>query len=235
MSRMERAERAALYIFLAGVGVAIIAAAGALAIPELRKIVWQSVALLGVILTVSSALFLIYEYRDLVGTKRMIPFIGMLLSGLCFVGFTTWYFWPHSKVEIPSQSLSSQLEDLYSKEFADLGSFERGLSVAIKNPANGLDMAIPVGFRVCPDFRSNSDFVSLYVPFFSDGRLAQRPEDFFEYLKTQIKPTREKMKEELGIGLQTPGSPMKNWRDLVFSGQVYIYTPSSLDSLQMAN
>src|SRR5947209_12642511 len=26
--------------------------------------------------------------------KRMIPLIGMIVSGICFLGFGAWYFWP---------------------------------------------------------------------------------------------------------------------------------------------
>jgi hypothetical protein len=113
-SEFERAERAALYIFLAGVGVAMIAAAGPLAFPDMPRIVWQVIASLGAILTVLSAGFLFYEYRDLMRIKRMTPFFGMLVSGILFVGFTAWYFWPKNaqpkieKAAEPSQSVSQE-------------------------------------------------------------------------------------------------------------------------------
>jgi hypothetical protein len=107
MGTVERAERAAIYIFLAGVGVTMIAAAGPLAFPDMPKIIWQLVALLGVCLTVLSASFLLYEYRDLMRIKRMTPFIGMLLSGICCAGFTSWYFWPknaETRIEKPAET-----------------------------------------------------------------------------------------------------------------------------------
>lgn len=97
-STIERAERAALYIFLAGVGVAMVAAAGPLAFPDLPKIIWQIVALVGVLLTLSSAAFLFYEYRDLLRTKRPKLRVGLLLLGIAFAGFIGWYFW-HGKIE----------------------------------------------------------------------------------------------------------------------------------------
>lgn len=94
MSAMERAERAALLIFLAGLGIAMVAAAAPLVFPDLPRIVWQSVLSIGAIFAFFSAFFLIYEYRHLLKAERMTPLIGMLISGAFFVGFFVWYFWP---------------------------------------------------------------------------------------------------------------------------------------------
>ena len=165
----------------------------------------------------------------------MLPLIGMAIFGLGFLGCVAWYFWPHSKAEILPKPFDAQLEELYVKEFADLGSYEKRLTLTVQNASIGLDLTVPIRFRVYPDFRSNSDFVSIYVPVFSDARLGMHPDAFFENLKKEIKPTRETMKQELGIGMKNPGGPVKNWSDLAFSGQVYVYTLNGLDSFQMAN
>jgi hypothetical protein len=93
---MERAERAALYIFLFGVGLNMVAVAGPLAFPDAPVIVWRCVLFAGVLITLLSGAFLVYEYRQLVRSARVIPLIGMIVCGFGFAGFAVWYFWPQS-------------------------------------------------------------------------------------------------------------------------------------------
>jgi hypothetical protein len=97
--QIERAERAAIHLFVAGVGVAMMGVAGPLASPDAPKIFWQVIVFAGGLLTAASATFMIYEYRDLMKRGRMIPLLGMLVSGVLFVGFAGWYFWPHRNTE----------------------------------------------------------------------------------------------------------------------------------------
>jgi hypothetical protein len=33
--------------------------------------------------------------------KRMVPFVGMIFSGICFMGFAAWYIWPTKGEQIP--------------------------------------------------------------------------------------------------------------------------------------
>lgn len=91
---MERPERAAVFIFLASVGVAVAAAAVPLALPDLPRTVWLTVFLFGVLFAFLSIFFLSREYLHRLKAQRMMPLIGMLISGVFFVGFSIWYFWP---------------------------------------------------------------------------------------------------------------------------------------------
>jgi hypothetical protein len=91
---MERAERAALYIFLTGIGVAMIAAAGPLAFPDAPRWIWQSVLGVGAVIAILPACFLLYEYRQLARARRVVPLLGMIVSGIIFLGCAAWYFWP---------------------------------------------------------------------------------------------------------------------------------------------
>jgi hypothetical protein len=59
---MERAERAALYIFFIGIGAAMLATAGPLAFPEAPRLVWQVIFWAGCIVAGVPMAFLIYEY-----------------------------------------------------------------------------------------------------------------------------------------------------------------------------
>lgn len=98
---MERAERAAIQFFVAGVGLTMMGVAYPLAF-DAPKIIWQIVLSLGALLTFGSAGFLIYEYRDLMGRGRLFRIIGrVLLPGVLFVGFAGWYFWPQEQSLIP--------------------------------------------------------------------------------------------------------------------------------------
>jgi hypothetical protein len=86
---MERAERAALYIFFFGFGVAMLAAAGPLAFPDAPKIVWQGVFCTGIVIAILSAKFLAYEYRHVARSTHVIPLVGMITFGFGFL-------WPTS-------------------------------------------------------------------------------------------------------------------------------------------
>jgi hypothetical protein len=108
---MGRADRAALYILLAGVGVAMLAAASPLALPDLPKIVWQIILCLGGILAVIPALFLVYEYRDVARSGRVIPLIGMLVCGLGFIACAAWYFWPMAERNSTKQPQAAQTQE----------------------------------------------------------------------------------------------------------------------------
>ena len=76
----------------------MIGVAGPLAF-EAPKIFWQILVAIGAILVALPSAFITYEYRDLVRRKRMIPVIGMMVSGILFVAFAGWYFWPSHGVE----------------------------------------------------------------------------------------------------------------------------------------
>ena len=91
---MERAERAALYIFLIGIGVAMSATAGPIAFPDAPRFLWQLIFCVGAALAILPTIFLVYEYRYVAGTKRLTPLIGMIVFGLGFLGCAAWYFWP---------------------------------------------------------------------------------------------------------------------------------------------
>jgi hypothetical protein len=90
---MERAERAALYIFLFGVGLNMIAVAGPLAFPAAPIIAWRCVLYAGVTITFLSGVFLVYEYRHLARSARSFLLIGMIVCGFGFAVFSVWYFW----------------------------------------------------------------------------------------------------------------------------------------------
>src|ERR1700685_4401156 len=114
--QIERAERAAIHLFIAGVGVAMMGVAGPLAFPEAPKVFWQIIVFAGGILTALSAGFMIYEYRDLLRRGRMIPILGMMVSGVLFVAFAGWHFWPHGESPAPPPIFSWVWEPLSASE-----------------------------------------------------------------------------------------------------------------------
>jgi hypothetical protein len=130
----------------------------------------------------------------------------------------------------PNQNLS--MEDLFTKDFSDLLNFQRALSMRVQNPANGLDTSVEVKIRLHYDFRSNTQFVSIYVPFFGDVRLHEGLVGFIDNLKKEIQNHRDEAKN-VGVGSQIPGAPMIESKDLVFSGRVFLYTLNALNPIQI--
>ncbi len=116
---MERAERAALYIFIAGIGVALLAAAGPLAFPEAPKVVWQIIFCFGLLAAVCPLAFLGYEYRHLARQRRMTPLFGMILFGTGFLVCSAWYFWPGQTPPEPTRTTSTP-----QNEFAGLSNVQ---------------------------------------------------------------------------------------------------------------
>lgn len=86
----------------------MIGVAGPLAF-DAPKIFWQIIVAIGGALTVLSSAFLIYEYRDLVRRRRMVPLTGMIVTGILFVAFAGWYFWP-GKTEAHASPLDGTIQ-----------------------------------------------------------------------------------------------------------------------------
>jgi hypothetical protein len=91
---MERAEKATLYIFFCGIGVAVIAAAVPLAFPDASKLFWQRLVGVGIFITVLSAAALVYEYRHLAKVLRANPLIFICIVGGSLLVCEAWYFGP---------------------------------------------------------------------------------------------------------------------------------------------
>jgi len=49
------------------------------------------------------------ESQALERRRKMIPLIGMIISGIALVGFGSWYFWPSAHTEAPSLATDSSL------------------------------------------------------------------------------------------------------------------------------
>ena len=91
---MERAERSAIFFFISGVGVAMVASAGPLAFPDAPRELWRVIFVVGALVAILPALFLGYEYRHIAQAKRALPLIGMIVFGIGFLACAAWYFWP---------------------------------------------------------------------------------------------------------------------------------------------
>jgi hypothetical protein len=109
-------------------------------------------------------------------------------------------------------------------------SIDRTALIRMQGPSD-LDQTVEVKIRLFRDFGGNSEFMAVFVPIFSDVRLAANTEPFIENLKPQIKQAREDAKL-IGVKSSSPGVPVSSSEDLVFSGRVFLYTLNSLDPIQ---
>jgi hypothetical protein len=171
--------------------------------------------------------------------KRVLgPIITMAVGALILCGGAAWYFWPDNKTQQhasatpdkPSPGTIPKLEDFFTKDFNFL-SVDRTLDLKIENPADSFQINTTIKIRVFRDFDSNTEFVSIFVPFFSDARLHDAIEGVIDHLKIHIKQAREEAKL-IGVEARSPGSSVAKSSDLIFSGRVFVYTMNSLDPVQ---
>jgi hypothetical protein len=125
-----------------------------------------------------------------------------------------------------------RLEDYFVRDFNFL-SLNSTISERAQNPANGLDVTVEIPFRLYQDFTTNTEFITVLVPFFSDIRLSEIVLSFLEHLKSDIIAARTRLRSDIGTGGSTPGSPMSFSKDLSFSGRVFLYTMNPLDPVQI--
>jgi len=199
-------------------------------------VIWQDQRWIGVLIVLVGVLALVFDIKIErghveVGTPktlkerirgmatRLMVVVVILLIGIS-VGL--WRFWPSAK-----QPLT--LEDLYKKDFTDtLMSTNTDHEVMLKNPDGGPDIKITIHFKLYMDFRSNTYFVSFYVPF--------SPLNFYSTvvsLRDEVKPLSDKTRHDLKVGTGAPGVSYRTADDLNFSGAVYIYSPNVLGPIQI--
>ncbi len=93
---MERSERAALYIFFIGVGVAVLGLAAGLAFPDLPRVICRIAFFGGGVVGFFATTFLIYDYWHVGRPKRLLPLIGVMVFVLVGLVGVAAYFWPIS-------------------------------------------------------------------------------------------------------------------------------------------
>jgi hypothetical protein len=169
--------------------------------------------------------------------KPMWPQYLMILSGVLFfvglIAFLQVNVTPPKQKETGADFQPPSLAEYFAKDFNFL-SIDRTAQIRVQNPSNRLDQIVEVKIRTFRDFGSNAEFISVFVPIFSDMRLVEATEQFIENLKPQIKQAQEEAKL-IGVQSKIPGTAFANSKDLVFSGRVYLYTMNSLDPVQLGH
>lgn len=158
---MERAERVALVIFFFGVGLTMVAAAGPLAFPGTPVIVWRAILFVGGLLALLSGALLVYEYRHLAKSPRMIPMFGMVVFGLGFLICSVWYFWPSSS-DGAGKDNPQTLEAFFKTDFADDLILSRDSNVKYIDAKTNFNVGIKQSIYI--DVKGNSSFVGFYIP-----------------------------------------------------------------------
>jgi hypothetical protein len=137
------------------------------------------------------------------------------------------------KTSSDAASRVTDLEYYFVRDF-NFMSIDRIVSIRTQDLSGDLDQTTNVKIRVFRDFASNSEFIAVFVPFFSDVRMATAAESFMESLKPHIKEAREQAKL-IGVKSSSPGIAVSSSEDLVFSGRVFLYTVNSLDAVEMGH
>jgi hypothetical protein len=118
-------------------------------------------------LIVACIAYLCYLHMDW-RSRVLYPILLMIIGGLGFFAGAIWLGMAQpgtSAIPAPTTTpWKHSLEDLYNSDFQDLGSAERTLETKIHDPSSSNSATLPSRFRLYYDFRSNTDFISIFVP-----------------------------------------------------------------------
>jgi hypothetical protein len=183
---------------------------------------------LGMFLATILVVFLLSIHEEKERKRVVGPIILMAIGALVFGGGAAWYFWPKSEPATATNAAKPwkhTLEDLYAMDFSDLGSTERSIEAALQSKDHPeQQFQYNIRFRLYHDFRSNTEFVSLFIPVSNqvdkDGRIF----DLIKLLPDEIRKQQSQLQKDIGIGMSAPGVPYRESKDLTFAGRVFIYT-----------
>jgi len=178
--------------------------------------------------------------------RRMIAIAGMFVCGIGFLTFATIYFWPHrpaSPAAPPAAATDAppahqkpwkhELEDLFASDFTDVGSTERTHEVTVTSQSQDVKLPLRLRFRLHLDFRSNTDYASIFIPNISDARISDQLYGLIKWMRDQILEWREDLRNTVIVGSRQPGVPYTEATDMRFSGRVFIYTLENFTVIQL--
>ena len=161
---------------------------------------------------------------------------GALIGALIVGGLPAVWRWSKERAPVaaatsaarpaqPTKPWKHTLEELYGSDFPDLGSSERTPEVQISDPSRGLQpTTVKLRFRLYYDFRSNTDFLSIFIPVSHNVLIDDKIYDIIKSLRDEIPAMRDDLQKSIGFGLQGPGVPYTEAKDMKSSGRVFIYT-----------
>ena len=158
------------------------------------------------------------------------PILTMALGALIFCGGASWYFWPSNS---PHKPWKHTLEDLYLSDFSDLLSIERKVETTISDQSRGLEPTkVEIRVRDYQDYRSNSDFLSIFIPMANDVRIADAIYGIIKGGRDQFRSIRDDLHNSVGIGSGS-GTSYSESKNLIFSGRIFIYTSQPFNVIQL--
>jgi hypothetical protein len=164
---------------------------------------------------------------------------------LCFAG-AIWFLWPEIatfvnarlparfQFQIDKKPWKHTLEDLFASDFSDLGCQERKMEMTIRvQPSPSEPIKFTMRFRLHPDFRSSTEFVSIFIPVTNIATHDSQIVRLLALLPKSIKESREQMHNDVGIGMSAPGMIYQDSKSLLFSGRVFVYTTQPFTMREM--
>jgi hypothetical protein len=215
-----------------GLWAAVVGLAGGGAVmiwPTHTEIGWSLIIIAvlgGAALAVHHVWERVVDFRKLGQTRRMIAFLGLLVCGIGFCGFTISYFWlavPANGIEAAKEVRPLSMRDIFDSEFSGMGKYFS--EIAIKT-ADKEWSGIPVSLYW--DDRSNSIFMSFCLPNKNDDYtltliLLQKSGEVLNDLRKNI-----------DIVTSAPGRLGKtSLSTMAFTRQVYIYRETDFTIRQL--
>jgi hypothetical protein len=124
-------------------------------------------------------------------------------------------------------------ESLFASSFTDLLNAEEKLTLHVKDPPSNWEDNVQVRFRLYYDFRSNAEFISIYIPSLHDVRF--NIENMIKDIRDQVVTVRQKLHSGTIVGFGQTGRQYEESPVLVFAGRIYIFTLNPLNPVQIGD
>jgi hypothetical protein len=134
----------------------------------------------------------------------------------------------------PSSPFNITLESLFKNDFGDLLSGQREFSLTVKDNTKDINTTIKIPIKMFEDFRSNTEFISVFIPQFSDTRLGDKIGQVIRAIGDEVPAIRQIFRGVV-VGQKVPGGGYTESTTLVFSGRVFIYTMNPLSAVQIGD
>ena len=130
------------------------------------------------------------------------------------------------KAQAPAAKPTITFESLFKSDFPDILHAELPFVLQENNQT-----PLTINVIEYDDFQSNTQFLSIYIPFIGD-ETGTATYNLIKEIRDQITAIKAEFRHN-PVGSTLPGGSYVEWSKLIFSGRIFIYTTNSLTAVQI--
>jgi hypothetical protein len=175
---------------------------------------------------------LLAAYYLVIGRQNMFPAIGMVVSFVCLIGFSVWYYRSSQTpklVDIAQPAPKTYPTPLTLRNIFDTD-FSNQMTYGGEAESTDVDGThVTISWLVVADFIARTKYLAYYIP------RSPKTVNICAALTSGYQQTLDDADKRVEIRLSIPGDSADTaLRDLRFSGRIYIYLEQDLPLQQLA-